>query len=247
MESTQDTEFLPLLEECGIMTMDPNLEFYSMLTGSQDICSVPTEWDAGSDPLDPEMLIHWDVCGDAWTDAISSAPSLETCALFEVETGETGAELPPVVKREAKERAPPKKQRFVDPAKRVTCPHHGCGKIFNYKSLWEEHNRVHTGERPFVCDECGASYTTKNRLKVHARSHTGERPFVCTFEDCQFTAKQASDLKYHLLIHKKPKKPTKAKTVTRSIVCEECQRRFRSEASLVSHRQKMPLCHDGKF
>ncbi|KGL88624.1 Zinc finger protein 398, partial [Charadrius vociferus] len=44
-----------------------------------------------------------------------------------------------------------------------------CGKNFTQKHHLLEHQRAHTGERPYPCTECTKCFRYKQSLKYHLR------------------------------------------------------------------------------
>ncbi|KAF8972906.1 hypothetical protein BDZ97DRAFT_1649233 [Flammula alnicola] len=77
-------------------------------------------------------------------------------------------------------------QLVEDTKRRYRCMFKGCEKAYTKPSRLEEHERSHTGQRPFVCETCGNSYLRETHLHAHARSHLPEtsRPFVCERDNC---------------------------------------------------------------
>ena len=57
-----------------------------------------------------------------------------------------------------------------------------CNRVFPREKSLQAHKRIHTGEKPYLCDypSCGKAFTQSGQLKTHQRLHTGEKPFICT-------------------------------------------------------------------
>lgn len=51
-----------------------------------------------------------------------------------------------------------------------------CGQAFAQSSTLTYHKRRHTGEKPYQCDLCGMSFSVSSSLIAHARKHTGKTP-----------------------------------------------------------------------
>lgn len=77
-----------------------------------------------------------------------------------------------------------------------------CNKSFPKYYDLRRHNKLHTGEHPFMCEICGLGFTDNNRLIIHVgREHTGRKPFECSVCDKAFC--RSSDLNRHMKVHDK--------------------------------------------
>ena len=58
---------------------------------------------------------------------------------------------------------------------------------------------VHTGDKPFKCEECDKTFRTQIELQSHMGRHTGVKPFKCDTCDKEFIS--AITFKRHAIVH----------------------------------------------
>ncbi|CAL1293097.1 unnamed protein product [Larinioides sclopetarius] len=76
-----------------------------------------------------------------------------------------------------------------------------CDYSAPYRSQIEDHERSHTGERPFICDVCGYKTGRKTQLKRHLLTHTDYKPHQCHL--CMKRFRRTDNLQMHMLTHQK--------------------------------------------
>ncbi|KAJ6558457.1 hypothetical protein DFH09DRAFT_1248073 [Mycena vulgaris] len=110
------------------------------------------------------------------------------------------------------------------------CTQKGCDKAYSKPSRLEEHERSHSGQRPFVCETCKKSYLRETHLHAHARSHLphSDRPFVCLEPNCEKRFWTAQHLRVHSDLH----------NGTKPFVCPEtdCLEAFAKHHQLRTHK-----------
>lgn len=82
------------------------------------------------------------------------------------------------------------------------CYYSECGKTYKTRFNLRRHiNSSHLKIKGFTCPECNKPFVSKQNLKEHHFIHTGEKPFPCDEPGCQKRFRQVSQLSIHKRIH----------------------------------------------
>ena len=86
--------------------------------------------------------------------------------------------------------------------KKIKCHYDGCGRTScSYFNLKRHIDSSHMGVRKFCCQTCGRFLSSKQNYVDHQNIHSGAKPYVCEFPGCSMRFRQLSQFYLHSQLH----------------------------------------------
>uniref|UniRef100_A0A096LT30 C2H2-type domain-containing protein n=1 Tax=Poecilia formosa TaxID=48698 RepID=A0A096LT30_POEFO len=100
-----------------------------------------------------------------------------------------------------------------------------CNKSFRTQAFLNNHLKTHSTMRPFACGQCGKCFAKLQTLTKHILAHSGQKPFYCNICNKGFT--QSTYFKRHMECH----------TSQMTFPCKHCSKTFPTAFKLSNHER----------